>query len=444
MSSNTALPVAIIGAGPVGLAAASQLLSRGIEPLLLEAGPTVGTNFRSYGHVRLFSPWRYNVDRTAESLLTATGWTAPDADTLPTGGEFLDRYLMPLSAHPEIATRLRLGTRVRAITRAGTDKVRTSGRDRVPFTLRVETADGGSADIEAAAVIDASGTWASPNPLGADGLPALGELDFAAWIRYGIPDVLGRDRARYAGRRVLVVGAGHSAANSLLDLATLASEAPGTTLAWAVRGRDLTRVFGGGDADALPARGKLGTELRRLQERGGLRMEREFRIRALERDGNGIRVISTTGRVIDGVDEIVVATGNRPDLSLTRELRTRLDPWLEAVEALAPLIDPNVHSCGTVRPHGVRELTHPEPGYYSVGVKSYGRAPTFLLATGYEQVRSVAAALAGAWDEAYDVQLDLPETGVCSSGLPGGEACCSIPDAASAASAAPASGSCCS
>lgn len=434
MSSQAALPVAIIGAGPVGLAAASQLLSRGIEPLLLEAGPTVGTNFESYGHVRLFSPWRYNVDRTATALLESAGWRKPDPEGLPTGREFLDEYLRPLSAHSDIAPRLRLGARVRAITRAGTDKVRTAGRDRVPFVLRVESANGAVTDIQAAAVIDASGTWATPNPLGADGLSALGEQEFADRIRYGIPDVLGRDRARYAGKRVLVVGAGHSAANSLLDLALLAGEEPGTTLAWAVRGTDLTRVFGGGAADALPARGKLGTELRRLQERGGLRLERGFPIRRIELREDGLRVTSAFGGVIDGIDEIVVAAGHRPDVTLTRELRTRTDPWLEAVEALAPLIDPNAHSCGTVRPHGVRELTHPEPGYYTVGVKSYGRAPTFLLATGYEQVRSVAAALAGAWDDAYDVQLDLPETGVCSSNLGGGEGCCGVPAATVGAS----------
>src|SRR5690606_25367584 len=150
-----------------------------------------------------------------------------------------------------------------------------------------------------AAVIDASGTWATPNPLGADGLPALGEHEFAEWIRYGIPDVLGRDRTRYAGRRVLVVGAGHSAANSLLDLALLAREVPGTTLAWAVRGHDLTRVFGGGSADALPARGRLGSELRRLQERGGLRLERGFPIHRIERGEGGLRVTSALGGVID-------------------------------------------------------------------------------------------------------------------------------------------------
>ena len=126
---------------------------------------------------------------------------------------------------------------------------------------------------------------------------------------------------------------------------------------------------------------------------------------------------SGDGRRIEGIDEIVAATGQRPDLSPLRELRLKLDPWLECTEALGPLIDPNLHSCGTVRPHGVRELAHAEPGFYTVGMKSYGRAPTFLMATGYEQVRSIAVFLAGDVEAAHDVRLDLPETGVCSSNL---------------------------
>jgi hypothetical protein len=109
--------------------------------------------------------------------------------------------------------------------------------------------------------------------------------------------------------------------------------------------------------------------------------------------------------------------GQRPDLEMTRELRLDLDPWLESPRALGPMIDPNLHSCGTVPPHGHRELAHPEPGYYAVGIKSYGRAPTFLMATGYEQVRSVAARLAGDHAAADDVRLVLPETGVCSVNL---------------------------
>jgi hypothetical protein len=141
--------------------------------------------------------------------------------------------------------------------------------------------------------------------------------------------------------------------------------------------------------------------------------------------------VSLVGETRDGletiaVDEIIATTGARPDLTMLRELRLALDSSLESTETLAPMIDPNIHSCGTVRPHGEAELRQPEKDFYIVGMKSYGRAPTFLLATGYEQVRSVVAALVGDWEAARDVQLNLPETGVCSSdvGGSGGAACC--------------------
>ena len=153
-----------------------------------------------------------------------------------------------------------------------------------------------------------------------------------------------------------------------------------------------------------------------MQASGKLELHAGVRISALRQAQGTIQVIGESGvPVIEGIDEIVAATGARPDLAMTRELRVRHDPWLESTDALAPLIDPNEHSCGTVRPHGHRELAHPEPDYYAIGAKSYGRAPNFLMATGYEQVRSIVAALAGDMVSADDVQLDLPQTGVCNT-----------------------------
>jgi hypothetical protein len=311
---------------------------------------------------------------------------------------------------------LRLGTRVVSIGREGYDKVKTAGRDKAAFVIRA-IRDGQAVEFRARAVIDATGTWNSPNPIGANGLPALGESELADAIVYGIPDALGRDRARYAGKRTLVVGAGHSAANTLLALADLAKDQAGTRLVWSVRSPTLARVFGGGDADALPARGQLGTSLKALRDSGGLEFVSGLRVTELLRDAAGITVrgLNVEGQTVSlhGIDEIVCATGQRPNLHIASELRLKLDPWLESTEALGPLIDPNVHSCGTVRPHGHRELAHPEPGYYTLGVKSYGRAPTFLMATGFEQARSVVAAIAGDVTAADRVELDLPRTGVC-------------------------------
>ena len=226
----------------------------------------------------------------------------------------------------------------------------------------------------------------------------------------------GRERARYAGRRVIVAGSGHSAVNCLLDLMALRREAPGTQIRWVMRGDNMQKVYGGGADDALQARGQLGLRIQAAVEAKALEIVAPFHGR--ESSGEGTLACSSAATSTGGsgdfyADEIIVCAGARPDLDLLRELRLDLDPTVECSRALAPLIDPNLHSCGTVRAHGEAELRQPEPDFYILGMKSYGRAPTFLLATGYEQARSVTAALSGDWAAARAVQLNLPETGVC-------------------------------
>jgi thioredoxin reductase len=424
-TSTPSLPVAVIGAGPIGLAAAAHLLDRGLTPLVLEAGRAAGRSLRSWGHVRVFSPWKYMVDGVARELLHAHGWSMPDEDVLPTGDEIARDYLEPLAALPALAPHIRWGHRVTAVSRLGFDKVKSTGRDDAPFELVALAADGAEVRVHARAVIDASGTYTTPNPMGAGGLPIKGEHDARGRIFHGIPDVLGRQRTRYAGRHTLVLGSGHSAFNALLDLARLKTEAPNTQITWALRRSEIGLLFGGGAKDALPARGSLGAKLRQLVDIGVIDIVTSFRAQRLtEGTGDGV-LVHGGDQVIGPVDEIVVAAGFRPDLDMLRELRLALDPALEAPVRLAPLIDPNVHSCGTVYPHGYLELQHPERDFYIAGMKSYGRAPTFLMLTGYEQVRSIVSALAGDMEGARDVQLVLPETGVCSTDLAGGSACCS-------------------
>ncbi|MBR0670040.1 NAD(P)-binding domain-containing protein [Roseomonas soli] len=416
-AAEARLPVAIIGAGPIGLAAAAQLLARGIEPLVLEAGAEVGHVVRAWRHVRMFSPWAFNTDAAARALLAAEGWTAPDPDAYPTGGELVDRYLAPLAATDALRDRIRTGMRVVGVARRDFGRLHNGeGRDAAPFVLHVETCCGTEA-IDARAVIDCSGTWNAPNPAGSHGMPAPGETRLAGRIAYGIPDVLGAERATYAGRTTLVVGAGHSAMNAVLDLVELAKAVPDTRILWAFR-RPLGAVnFGGGARDGLAQRGELGARAQALVESGAANALAPFLIdRIAEADG----ALSVSGRQegrtrMVQADRMIVATGFRPDLSFLREVRLGLDPAVEATPALAPLIDPNLHSCGTVRPHGEAELRHPEAGFYIAGMKSYGRAPTFLLATGHEQVRSIAAFLAGDVEAARRVELVLPETGVCST-----------------------------
>ena len=426
---NQTKTVAIIGAGPVGLAAAAHVLERGLTPIVLEAGDSVGHSVRQWGHVQLFSPWEYNVDRAAERLLASTGWNSPEPDQYPTGAELVERYLEPLAAKTALASHIHTSSRVTDISRVGFDKLKSKGREAAPFELRYQNGQGPKS-VRADAVIDASGTWHSPNPAGANGLRAIGETQAADRIAYGMPDVLGKDRARYAGKTVAVLGAGHSAIGTLTDLARLATEAPETRPVWLLRGNDPAKAFGGGANDKLAARGELGAAFAALVAAGRITVESEFRVSHLAADGPRLTVATGAGSCCRQVvvDQLIVATGFRPDLDFVRELRIQLDPAIECPVELAPLIDPNEHSCGTVRPHGARELAQAEPGFYFAGMKSYGRAPTFLMLTGYEQVRSIAAELAGDHEAAARVELVLPETGVCSrADAPGASQCCGGP-----------------
>ncbi len=408
------LPVVVIGAGPVGLAAAAHLVRRGLTPLVLEAGERAGAAVREWHHVRLFSRWGELVDAAAAELLAPTGWPAPDLDTYPTGDDWARLHLQPLA--DALGDRVRYRARVTGVSRRGWDRVVDAARPGEPLTVRAQTPDG-EERITARAVIDASGTWTRPNPLGSDGLPALGETAADDRIRHRVPDLTDpAERARYAGKRIAVAGSGHSALTALVALAELADTEPGTHVQWLLRRGEVGDTFGGGDADQLPARGALGQRAQRAVAAGRISTVTGFRTSAVHRAADGLVLESVDGARVGPVDEVVVLTGFRPDLDLLSEVRLDLDPVLQAPRALAPLIDPNVHSCGTVYPHGAVELAQPEPDLYLVGMKSYGRAPTFLALTGYEQVRSVVATIAGDRAAAERVELVLPETGVCSGG----------------------------
>lgn len=427
MPSNEALPVVVIGAGPIGLAAAAHLAQRGEPFVVLEAGASVGASILKWGHVTVFTPWRYCVDAVVKRMLESRGWWMASPDLDPTGAQIVSDYLRPLSELPQIAPHIRLDARVTSASRHGFDKLKTDGRERAPFLVRYQFGAGCEGQVLAKAVIDASGTYEQPNPLGASGVPALGERMLAGRIYYGIPDVLGAHRARYEGKHVLVVGSGHSAFNAVLDLEQLAHQSPDTQVTWAVRREQPGQMFGGGEADQLSQRGALGQQARQLVNRGVVQFITGVKIEALREVRGQIEVMCEDGRALGPFDEIVATTGFRPDLSIASELRLSLDSQVESPTALAPLIDPNVHSCGSVPPHGAEELKHPEPDFYIVGMKSYGRAPTFLMLTGYEQVRSVVAAIAGDWQAAREVRLALPETGVCAAP----DCSCDLPQPAS-------------
>lgn len=428
MNSNSSLPVVIIGAGPIGLAAAAHLAEKDVNFVLLEAGKSVGNSILRWGHVRLFSPWEFNIDKAAERLLKKQSWNAPSLTELPTGMELVERYLKPLSLLPEIASNIKLDTKVTAVSKENVDKMKSAKREEANFIVYVEK-DGETERIQAKAIIDASGTWLTPNPINADGIWSNREKDLQDNIYYGIPDSNGIHRERYANKKVAVVGGGHSAINAILELSDLNE---GTEIYWIMRKKSVQDAYGGEEKDALQARGELGSRIHRLVDEGRVKVFTPFRIYELRKSENGIALYGEMNgeeSTIEGIDEIIANTGSRPDFTFLREIRLSIDPATESIEALAPLIDPNVHSCGTVRPHGEEILRQPEKNFYIVGMKSYGRAPTFLMATGYEQIRSVVAYLTGDFESAKNVELDLPETGVCSINLTATkkvESCCDI------------------
>jgi Pyridine nucleotide-disulphide oxidoreductase len=283
-------------------------------------------------------------------------------------------------------------------------------------------------------VIDASGTYDHPNSLASSGLEPLGLPEVADRVGHALPDVLGRERARFAGRHTTVVGAGHSAANTLLALAELAEQEPGTRITWLIRNASAVRVTTSDD-DGLAARAAIGRRVDALVHAGRIEVVDRFETIRLGRTDDGVRLYGLRGDdlVEHETDLVVNATGFRPNLEMLREIRLELDDIVEAPKRLAPLIDPNVHTCGTVEPHGFAELRHPEPGFFLAGMKSYGRAPTFLLATGYEQVRSITAWIAGDVAAASRVDLVLPATGVCSTSLSADGSSCATDDAESGA-----------
>ncbi|RHW23326.1 flavoprotein [Nocardioides immobilis] len=407
------LPVVVIGAGPQGLAAAAHLIERGLTPLVLEQGAGPACAVAEWGHVRLFSAWPELVDQASARLLAQSvegGWTAPESG-YPTGAEWIEGYLAPLAA--ALGDRVRYDARVVGVSRKGRDRLVDAGRAEQPFTVHVTNGAGVEERLEARAIIDASGTWRRPSPAGADGIPALGEAvaTAAGLVSAAVPDSAQADR--YAGRHTVVIGAGASAFNAIIELTRIAEAHPGTTITWAIRRAVTGNTFGGGAADQLPQRGALGLRAKQAVAEEEVELVTGFRTSQITvADGRAV-VWSEDGRSLEPADNVVVLTGFRPDLSFLAELRLDLDPTLEAPRNIAVEIDPNIHSCGSVRATGAADLAQPEPDLYLVGMKSYGRAPTFLALTGYEQIRSVVAELAGDHEAAARVELVLPDTGVC-------------------------------
>ncbi|WP_214808048.1 NAD(P)-binding domain-containing protein [Exiguobacterium sp. s102] len=405
-------PIFIIGAGPIGLVAAAHLSQKGLPFSIMEAGAHIGTHIKKWSHVKMFSNWEYNIDPVAAAQLNENGWNRPAADVFPTGHDLLEYYLRPLATLPTIASNLYLQHQVVSISRQGIDKMTTADREQSPFEIIVQTPMGRRRFL-AAAILDATGVWGQPNSMYSAGHPHDSLIER---VMHTIPNFR-QETDRYANQRLAIIGSGHSALTALMGAVALKKDYPETDIHWIIRKTDVVKAFGGEENDQLAERGQLGSMARTLVESGLVTVHTSFKVAETAPTNEGISLISADNRQLT-VQEVIVLTGSRPDFSFLREIRMDVDSITESPRLLAPLIDPNLHSCGTVRPHGEAELRQPEKNFYIIGSKSYGRAPTFLLMTGYEQVRSIIAHLTGDVLNAKNIQLKLPETGVCKVSLP--------------------------
>jgi hypothetical protein len=351
----------------------------------------------------MFTPWRRNLGPATLAHLERSGWTAPPAEETPTGLEMAERALQPAARLPEIAARIHAHSQVVHLSRRGVLKSDDTGhperRREHPFRVMVRNPGGRESYLHAFALVDATGTYGQPNWAGEGGIPARQELYLAPQMSYHVDDVLGLRRERYAGKQTLVIGGGLSAATVVRDLATLAADAPGTGVVWATR-REQPQRYTAIAGDPLEGRRGLMEDARAflrgahpaVRHVGGVTVEGfEFnsathRYRATLKRGEGARV--------EEVDQVIVNAGFGPDDSLYRELQVHECYASRGIMKLAATLLDSGTDCLQVPASGVEALLSPEPDFYVVGAKSYGRNSTFLLETGYRQVADVVARLA--------------------------------------------------
>jgi len=392
--------IAILGAGPIGLEAALAAAEHGFSFTLYEAGARPAEDVRAWGHVRMFTPWEMNLSDRMRRGLAGAGQPLPAADRCPTGRELLAELMEPLAALPAIAPRLRLDTRVQAVGREGllkNEEIATPARAARRFRLLLTDPAGREWTESADVVLDATGTSGHPNSLGDGGIPAPGETAASARITRRIPD-LEREAASWAGRTVLLAGAGHSAQTAGLALADLAREATGTRVVWALRKDELA---GGGYPDPLPERARLVSRARELAAGASPAVEvrRRVVVESLRPANGGL---SVTLRGADGerrevaADRVLSLTGGVGDHELYRQLQVHecyatCGPMKLSAAILGAAAGGD---CLAQTTHGVETLTNPEPNFFLLGSKSYGRNNTFLLRVGYDQVEEVFTLLA--------------------------------------------------
>jgi 2-polyprenyl-6-methoxyphenol hydroxylase-like FAD-dependent oxidoreductase len=385
--------VAIVGAGPVGMEAALACVERGVPFRLYEAGHGVGAGIREWGHVRMFTPWQMTVSPRMVRVLDALGVEVPDDGHCPTGDELVEHALAPLADSPAIAGHLRLASPVRHIAREGLTKEQEIGSDvraARPFRLIVDSPSGERVE-RARALIDCSGARALANTVGDGGVPAPGEQQLAAEMGREIPD---EAQARaWAGSRVLLVGAGHSAQTAARAMMPLVEEGE-LAVTWSVRGREPD--WGAVADDPLAERAALVAAARRIAGSPSVDFRPGTAVDALRRAERGIavRLRSADGHEEVEVDRVLALTGRVGDHAIYRQLQVHECYATAGPMALAGRLLDDDGDCLAQTAHGSEALRTPEPGFFVLGAKSYGRNRTFLTRIGYEQVNEVIGMVA--------------------------------------------------
>jgi len=385
----------VIGAGPMGFETALRALDRGFNVTILEAG-RIGENIRQWQHVRFFSPFGMNISPRLRQALA--GNTLPANDAILTGGEFVEAVLLPLSRLSEFEGKIHCGQRVVSIARAGLGKMGLPNhplRAERAFRILTEDAEGCEKIFEADVVFDASGVYGQPNWAGSCGMPAFGERQLRNRIVRHLRDYNGSEFERYAGKRVLLIGHGHSAAHAIIALNQIAQQAPATQVVWAVR-TDRTKPIADIPDDPLAERASIASTANAIAQNPpkNIKVLRRAMLEALLNTQPSLKVNLKVWRTFEEfeIDETIALTGYRPDLEILRELSAEFSGISEGVNGLYRALT-NITDCLAKIDIKPQALQTGEPNFFVVGMKSYGRNPGFLLRSGLEQLEAIFSML---------------------------------------------------
>ena len=397
--------IAIVGAGPIGLEAALYASELGYEVEVFEQGE-VGTNILDWGHVRLFTPFKMNHSSLAVSSIKreSPNWQEPDREGYLTGREFVDSYLVPMSQLSALKNKINTGMKIISIARENILKgelIGDTARTSYPFRILTENSAGHEQMHTADIVIDSTGVYNNPNWLGAGGIPALGELKNKPFIDYQMPDVYGKDRSKFAGKKSLVMGAGYSTATVVCDFQNLIREEPATSLIWAIRGSRSEPIPIIED-DPLPSRASLTNQANSISRDAdeSIQFRNNTTVDSIEyfENKNSFSVgLKSNGQVEKiEVDRVIASVGYGPDNSIYRELQIHeCYASRGPMKLAAALLGTSSADCLAQESAGADTLKSPEPNFFIIGNKSYGRNPFFLIRIGLSQIVEVFSLISG-------------------------------------------------